>query len=173
MSYGDQKSTWNSSVLKAIRRGSAEGEVCKHRDHVTGALKQISSQRRQVNVSYDPNMVTALQHCSSTWMDEKGFKKTCIKEKETRGDTHKSLCCTWVADFMLRQDAGMFMLGKYLSNKKNPMEAKKAIWDGSGRKYTNSQFSDQKRQDAISRVSAVQNSRVSAVQNSARGPGPK
>ena len=32
------------------------------------------------------------------------------------------------------------------------MEAKETIWDGGGRKYANSQFSDQNRQDAISRV---------------------
>ena len=32
------------------------------------------------------------------------------------------------------------------------------IADGSGRKYANSQFLNQNRQDAISRVSAVQNS---------------
>jgi len=44
----------------------------------------------------------------------------------------------------------------------NPMEAKETIGDGGGRKYANSQFSDQNRQDAISRVSALQ--------NSARGP---
>ena len=50
VSYEDRKSTWNSGVRKAIRRGSAEEEVCKHRDHVTGAWKQISTQRRQVNV---------------------------------------------------------------------------------------------------------------------------
>ena len=42
------------------------------------------------------------------------------------------------------------------------MAAKETIGDGGGRKYTNSQFPDQNRQDAISRVSAVQ--------NSARGP---
>jgi len=36
--------------------------------------------------------------------------------------------------------------------------AKETIGDGVGRKYANSQFSDQNRQDAISRVSAVQNS---------------
>jgi len=36
------------------------------------------------------------------------------------------------------------------------MEAKEIIEDGGGRKYANSQFSDQNRQDAISRVSAVQ-----------------
>jgi len=42
------------------------------------------------------------------------------------------------------------------------MTAKETIGDSGGRKYANSQFSDQNRQDAISRVSAVQ--------NSARGP---
>ena len=41
---------------------------------------------------------------------------------------------------------------------KNPMAVKDTIGDGGGRKYSNSQFSDQNRQDAISRVSAVQNS---------------
>jgi len=46
--------------------------------------------------------------------------------------------------------------------KKNPMAAKETVGDGGGRKYANSQFSDQHRHDAISRVSVVQ--------NSARGP---
>ena len=32
------------------------------------------------------------------------------------------------------------MLGKYLSDKKNPMAAKETIGDGGGRKYTNSHF---------------------------------
>jgi len=41
---------------------------------VTGAGKQISKQRRRVDVSYDPSMVTALWH--GTWMDEESFKKT-------------------------------------------------------------------------------------------------
>jgi len=36
------------------------------------------------------------------------------------------------------------------------MVAKEAIGDGGGRKYANSQFSDQNKQDAIIRVSAVQ-----------------
>jgi len=57
---------------------------------------------------------------------------------------------------MLRQDAGRFMLGKYLSDRK--IQARETIGDGVGRKYTNSQFSNQNRQDAISRVSALQNS---------------
>ena len=71
VSYEDRKSTWNSGVRKAIRRGSAEEEVRKHRDRVTEACKQISKQRRRVDVSYDPSMVTALQH--GTWMDEESF----------------------------------------------------------------------------------------------------
>jgi len=39
VSYEDWKSTWNSGVHKAIRRGSAEEEVRKHRNRVTGAWK--------------------------------------------------------------------------------------------------------------------------------------
>jgi len=128
--YEDRKSTWNSGVRKAIRRGSAEEEV-----------------------RHDPSMVMALQH--GTWMDEEGFKKTCIREKKKRGDIHKPFYGTWVADFMLRQDAGRFMLGKYLSDKKfHGSEGDDWGW--------RCQFSDQNRQDATSRVSAVQ--------NSARGP---
>ena len=42
VSYEDRKSTWNSGVRKAIRRGSAEEEVRKHWDRVTGAWKLIS-----------------------------------------------------------------------------------------------------------------------------------
>jgi len=91
-------------------------------------------------------------------MDGEGFKKTCIREQKKRGDIHQPFYGTWVAVFMLRQDAGRFMLGKYLSDKKKFMAAKDTIGDGGGRKYTNSQFSDQNRQDTISRVSAVQNS---------------
>ena len=99
MSYEDRKSTWNSRVWKAIRRGSAEEEVSKHRNPLTGAWKQISKQRKRVNVRYDPSMVTALQY--GTWMDEEGFKKTCIREKKKRGDIHQPFYGTWVADFML------------------------------------------------------------------------
>jgi len=82
VSYEDRKSTWSSGMRKVIRRGSAEKEVRKHWDRVTGAWKQISKQRRQVDISYDLSVVTALQH--GTWMDEEGFKKTCIREKKRR-----------------------------------------------------------------------------------------
>jgi len=91
-------------------------------------------------------------------MDEEGFKKTCIKEKKKRGGICQPLYGAWIADFMLRQHAGRFTLGKYLSDKKNPMAAKETIGDSGGRKYVNSQFSNQNKQGAISRVSAVQNS---------------
>jgi len=83
VSYEDRKSKLSSGVRQAIRRGSAEAEVRKYRDRVTGACKHISTQRRRVDVSYDPSMVTALQH--GTWMDEESFKKTCIKVGEKGG----------------------------------------------------------------------------------------
>ena len=104
---------------KCFKKSNAlsEEEVHKHRDRVTGAWKQISKQRRRVDVSYDPSMVTALQH--GTWMNEEGFKKTCIKEKGKRRGIHQPLYGTWAADFMLRQNAGRFMLGNFLSAKKS------------------------------------------------------
>ena len=59
-------------------------------------------------------------------MDEEGFKKTCIREKKKRGDIHQPFYGTWAADFMLRlrQDAGRFMIWKYLtrSDKKIPWQ---------------------------------------------------
>jgi len=61
VSYEDRKSTWNSGVRKVITRGSAEEEVRKHLDRVTGAWKQISKQRRRVDVSYDPSCHGTLQ----------------------------------------------------------------------------------------------------------------
>jgi len=125
VSYEDRKSTWNSGVREVIRRGSAEEEVRKQRDRVTGAWKQISEQRRRVNVSYDPSMVTALQH--GTWMDEEGFKKTCIMEKKKRGDIHQPFYGRWVAGFMLRQDASRFMPGNYLSDKKIPWQRRRRL----------------------------------------------
>jgi len=47
-------------------------------------------------------------------MDEEGLQKTGIRKKKKRGDIHQPFYGTWVAGFMLRQDAGMFMLRKYL-----------------------------------------------------------
>jgi len=155
VSYDDRKSTWNSRVRKAIRRGLAEEEVRKHRDPVTGVWKQISKQTRRVDVSYDLSMVMALRH--GTWMDEESLKKTCIQKKEKRGGIHQPFYGTWVVDFMLKQDAGKFMLEKYLSDKKKSMEAKDTCGDGGGRNYTKSKFFNQNRQDAINRESAVQN----------------
>jgi len=76
-------------------------------------------------------------------MDEEGFKRTCIKEKEKKGGIHQPFYGRWVADFVLRQEARIFMLGKYLSDKKKSMEAKVTFGDGGGRKYANSQFSNE------------------------------
>ena len=62
-------------------------EVRKHWDRVTEAQKQISKQKRRVDVSYDPSMATALRH--GTWIDEERFKKTYIKEKKKMGGIHQ------------------------------------------------------------------------------------
>jgi len=45
-----------------------------------------------------------------------------LRQVTIQGGRHPpaSLLGTWVADFMLKEDAGMFMLGKYLSDEKNP-----------------------------------------------------
>jgi len=51
-------------------------------------------------------------------MDAEIIKETGIKEKGKRGGIHQPFSSTWEADFMLRQDAIKFMLGKYLSEKK-------------------------------------------------------
>ena len=42
-------------------------------------------------------------------------------------DIHQPFYDTWVADFMLRQDAGRFMLGKYLSDKKIPWQRRRRL----------------------------------------------
>jgi len=60
-------------------------------------------------------------------MDEKGFKKTFIREKKKRGGIHQPLYGTWIEDFMLRQDSGRFMLGKYLSDKKIPWQRRRRL----------------------------------------------
>ena len=47
------------------------------------------------------------------------LKKNFTKEEKKRGGI-QPLCSKWVADFMMRQDAGIFLLGKYLSDKQIP-----------------------------------------------------
>jgi len=101
-------------------------------------------------------MVTAIQ--DGTWMDKEGFKNAFIKEEKKRGDIHQPLYGTWAADFMLRQDAGKFMLGKFPSDKKIPWQQRRRLWMAVAGNTLTASFSDQNRQDAISRVSAVQNS---------------
>jgi len=88
VSYKDQKSTWNSEVRKEIRRGSTEEEVRKHQDRVTGAWKQISKQRRQVDASYDPSLVTA----HTVWYMDGcgGFQKDLYQGGE-KGEASTSL----------------------------------------------------------------------------------
>ena len=45
----------------------------------------------------------------------------------TRAGIHQLFYGTWVADFMLRQDAGRFMLGKYLSDLNIPWKQRRRL----------------------------------------------
>jgi len=49
--------------------------------------------------------------------------------EEKKGGIHQPPygTCQWVADFMLRQDAGRFKLGKYLSDKKIPWQRRRRL----------------------------------------------
>ena len=60
---------------------------------MTEAWKQISKQKRRVDVSYDPSMATALRH--SRWIDEERFKRTGIKEKEKRETSTSLSAALW------------------------------------------------------------------------------
>ena len=126
MSYEDRKSTWNSGVRKVIRLGrrSAEEEVRKHQDRLTGAWKQISKQRRRVFASYAPSMVTALQH--GTWMDGEGLKKKLYQgqEKKVR---HPPASLRYMGS-RLHAETGcrkVFVLGMYLSDQKIPWQRRR------------------------------------------------
>ena len=63
---------------KRVRRGETKEDVRKYRDRITGALRQISRQRRKANVSYERGtmMIEILQ--KGTWMDEESLGKTCV-----------------------------------------------------------------------------------------------
>ena len=50
-------------------------------------------------------------------MHAQRFKNTCIKKKKKKGGILQPFYSTWVVDFILRRDAGNFMLWKYLRNK--------------------------------------------------------
>jgi len=75
-----------------------------------------------------------------------------------RVGTHQPFYGTRVGDFMLRQDARGFMLGKYLSYKKNPWKQRRRLGMAVAENTPTASFFNQSKQDTISRVSAVQNS---------------
>jgi len=63
-------------------------QFAQHLDRVTGAWKQISTQRRRVDVSYDLRMVTALQH--NTWMNEERLNRF-VSRKRKKGEAFTNL----------------------------------------------------------------------------------
>jgi len=87
VSYEDRNLTWNSGEGNYTR--IREAEVHKHRDRVIGAWKQISKQRRRVDVSYDPSMVTALQHMVHGWM--RRVSKIIVSRRRKKGEASTSL----------------------------------------------------------------------------------
>ena len=109
VSFEDRKATWNNSVRKAIRRQTAENEVQKHRELMTGAWKKISTQRRRFEVNYDPGLLEILQE--DKWKNDKDFEKTCVRKRTADKNIQHPLYGTWVADFMLRPDEGRIFLG--------------------------------------------------------------
>ena len=125
MSYEDQKLTWNNGVRKAIRRGAAENEVKKQRDYIVGALRQVSRQRPKTDVSYDRSMINVIE--TSKCMDECSLERASARKRKEEGGIRRPLHSTWVADFMMRQDAVRCLLGKYLSDKQVPWKRRKRI----------------------------------------------
>jgi len=93
-------------------------------------------------------------------MDEEGFIQTCIKEKTKRGVILQPFYGTWVADFMLRQDAGRFMLGKYLNDKKIPWQRRRRLGMALAGNTPTASF--------LNKICMMQS--AGCVQNSVRGP---
>jgi len=60
------------------------------------------------------------------WM--RRLSKRLVSRKRKKGEASITLFYgTWVANFMLRQDVGRFMLGKYLSDKKIPWQRRRRL----------------------------------------------
>jgi len=79
------------------------------------------------------------------------------ERKGEKGSIHQPFYGTWVTDLMLRPDARKFMLERHL-RQTSPMEAKEPFGNACGKNNADSQSDNQIRQDAISRVSALQES---------------
>ena len=134
VSYEDHEPTWNSGVWKAIRRGSAQQEVRKHRDRVTGAWKQISKQRRRVDASFDLSMVTALQHVRE-WT--KGDSNLYQGEGK-RGKHSPAFLRHMGSGLHAETRCRKVYAGQVFEEQITSIEAKKTFGDGGGRNYANS-----------------------------------
>jgi len=91
-----------------------------------------------------------------------GFQKDLYQGEEQKGRHPPASLRCMASRLHAQTGCRKVYAGEVSEWQKNPVAAEEAIGHGGGGKYANSQFSDQSRQDAISRVSAVQ--------NSARGP---
>ena len=91
-----------------------------------------------------------------------GFQKDLYQGEEKKGRHPPAFLRHMGSRLHAETGCRKVYVGEVSEWQKNPMAAKETTGDGGGRSYAISQFSDQNRQDAISRVSAVK--------NSARGP---
>jgi len=60
-------------------------------------------------------------------MEKERFQETCFQEKEKKWNIQQPFCGTCIADFMMRQGAGNFMLGTYLSHKQIPWRRRRRL----------------------------------------------
>ena len=110
----------------AIRRGTAENEVQKHEEKLTGFWIQMSTLRKryekwckgddiedcthkqQYEESYQ-SMVKVLQQ--NTWIKNRKFLKSCVRARAEQCNFNHPAYGTWTADFMLRQNESRLFLG--------------------------------------------------------------
>ena len=60
-------------------------------------------------------------------MEKERFQETCFQEKEKKWNIQQPFCGTCIADFMMRQGAGNFMLGMYFSHKQIPWRRRRRL----------------------------------------------
>jgi len=63
-------------------------------------------------------MVKVLQQ--NTWIDDKKFLKSCVRDRAEQGNINHPAYGTWAADFMLRENESRAFLGTYFNDLRVP-----------------------------------------------------
>ena len=63
-------------------------------------------------------MVKVLQ--PNTWIDDRKFLKSYVRAGAEQDNINHPTYCTWMAEFMLRQNESRVFLGKYLNDPRVP-----------------------------------------------------